>query len=100
MPEMTAEYLDRLRRAYVKPCVYCGDPASTRDHVPPRSMSKLGKTVRACWQCNCQILRGLPIVELNQRARYVRAWLHKQPQTPQIKARIKWASTVAIGLGN
>lgn len=33
-------------------CVYCGEPATTKDHFPPKSASKTGVLLPACNECN------------------------------------------------
>ena len=59
-------------------CFYCGEPADTIDHVQPKSAttSRLGgRTVPACRDCNCTILRDLPIYTETERGARVAAIL-------------------------
>lgn len=55
----------------MKLCVYCGDPATTRDHVVPRSWRYTTYTVPACVDCNCRILRDVPLFTVEDRRAYV-----------------------------
>jgi hypothetical protein len=42
-------------------CVYCGEPADTQDHIPPKnSVHGSQNIVPACKDCNCYILRDIP----------------------------------------
>lgn len=74
-------------------CTYCGDPASTVDHVPPKRQREFFRgrpdsppfvTVPACRQCNCVILKGREGLEtVEKRKAYVAkrllSRLYRQP---------------------
>lgn len=73
----------------VKPCYYCGWPASTIDHVPPQHLrAGLNSTglserfkfyeVDACKECNCTILEGKIILTLGERKAYVKKVLRRR----------------------
>ena len=70
-----------VRTAVAVPrCHYCGDVATTRDHVRPRSLTSIGAqeqipTVPACRDCNCKILRSLPLFTDAERGARVAAVL-------------------------
>lgn len=71
----------------VSRCTYCGDLASTVDHVPPRAIRPYNiNTVPACMMCNCQILGGINMMTVRERQEYVRAFL----RTSHKRWAIKW----------
>lgn len=68
-------------------CTYCGERATTIDHVPPqharqalRDTGWRGKfvTVNACRECNCVILNGRALFTVDRRKRFVAAELTKR----------------------
>jgi len=70
------------------PCYYCGLPASTVDHVPPKVMrqriEELGlkaryeyHEVKACHECN-SALGARAILTLPERKRFMKAWLRRR----------------------
>lgn len=64
--------LRTLQLLHCESCVYCGEPADTRDHVPPLCISPNNrKTYPACRRCNCSILGNRAIPTLEERQRYV-----------------------------
>jgi len=67
--------LDQLKRLHMRRCVYCGQPADTRDHVPPKCAAPFNtKTYPACKRCNCNILNcgiGNQLLTLEQRIAFV-----------------------------
>ncbi len=73
---------------WVTPCVYCGVPADSIDHVPPRTardrileMGLASKypffTVEACRECN-SLLGGQTFWTLDERKRYIKKTLRKR----------------------
>jgi len=86
-------------------CVYCGDIATTSDHVPPTvargSILERGEQdlypffeVPACRNCNCAILNRKPAWTLTERFKLVRDYLkrntHWMPDwTPQEIAEVR-----------
>ena len=69
-------------------CIYCGDPATTKDHVPPKKWLKLFATHRkfctenkvivpSCGNCN-GILGGHPLFTIEERRAYVRTYLWRK----------------------
>lgn len=70
------------------PCAYCGNPATTEDHIPPKTDRDrivalgLGKAndfveVLACFECNCA-LGGRGLWTVAERRRFIRLWLRKR----------------------
>jgi hypothetical protein len=69
------------------PCVYCGIPAETVDHVPPRSVRPYladrcpGRfplhEVHACQECNTA-LGARPLWTLAERKRFIKSWLARR----------------------
>jgi hypothetical protein len=82
---------DRCRwqahEAISEPCFYCGVPADTTDHVPPRSvrgeLMALNITqwefveVPACHECNCA-LGARALWTLPSRKAWIKRWLRKR----------------------
>lgn len=77
-------WYDNIGRAGDDPCVYCGAPSTSYDHVPPLvaiermseqqiSHAKLRK-FPACAECNA-MLSGHNICDLNDRTKHVRVKL-------------------------
>jgi len=66
--------IDRIAHrleAYPGVCVYCGDDATTRDHLTPRlSSGEHPHTVPACHRCN-SILGPFPSVSIPERAAFI-----------------------------
>lgn len=72
---------------FITPCTYCGDIATTVDHVVPRVY--IGRfepserrrlrlqTVPACHECN-SVLGAQVFRSLTERGEYVRAWIAKR----------------------
>lgn len=69
-------------------CMYCGDIATTRDHVPPKkwlnlfSLHALHLTenkvvVPACRNCNC-VLGAKPLFTIEERRAYMRTYLWRK----------------------
>lgn len=57
-------------------CTYCGDYATTYDHVPPRTVSPQSTyTVPACDMCNSRILHDVHILTVIERRLYVQHYL-------------------------
>jgi hypothetical protein len=83
----------------MKLCVYCGELATTRDHAPPRYMSRLGgKTYPACKECN-QRLGAMPLDNIQVRAEWLSGYFKRRlKRSPSIKLRYRyeWACRVAI----
>lgn len=53
-------------------CIYCGDRATSRDHVPPRCETPgVTATYPACSDCNSGILGGRPLMTVEARRAYV-----------------------------
>jgi len=50
MSQHCREYRVRLTGFW---CTYCGEPATTEDHFPPKSHSSGGFLIPACKECNC-----------------------------------------------
>lgn len=71
---------------YITPCIYCGMPASSVDHIPPQSMRmQLGavelaaiheQEVPACRECN-SALGARPLLTVTERRAYVKDWLRR-----------------------
>lgn len=61
-------------------CIYCGDLATTRDHVPPTSIKSLNQqTYPACKDCNLYILRDcIPLGTIEERRIYIGEILEKR----------------------
>lgn len=69
-------------------CVYCGDIASTVDHVPPTTIrERMSATDRedfefvvvpACRECNCAILSGKPLYTVEDRTAFVKEALQRR----------------------
>ena len=76
--------------SYVSPCVYCGMPADSVDHVPPRYMrAQLSQLelkamtvieVPACRECNCA-LGARPLLTVGHRRAWIKEWLKKRYRT-------------------
>lgn len=74
-------------KATASPCYYCGCPAETVDHVPPRSVRpiliQMGVTrwdfieVEACKECNC-VLGHKSLWTLTERKAYIKQWLRRR----------------------
>ena len=71
---------------FIEPCVYCGQPADSIDHIPPRSLRsflpEIGlvakeQEVHACRECNC-VLGARPILTIGERRAFVKLWLKKR----------------------
>lgn len=70
-----------MRRVGFNPCTYCGMPAETLDHVPPRRIRKMLKeeevrrwpfvTVASCLECN-SLLGSLRLMTVIQRKAYIK----------------------------
>ena len=63
-------------------CIYCGQPANTRDHLIPRTMTgeawrTVVLTVPACKECN-NLLGPAPLVTITERRAFVHAKLRKR----------------------
>ncbi len=70
---------ESLRRKHLPPCTYCGEPADTRDHVPPKVVAPFNrKTVPACHRCNCSILLDKFLITVEERRAYVLKVLRRQ----------------------
>lgn len=55
-------------------CFYCGEYATTRDHIIPKShrIKNINPvTVPACHECNC-VLRDIVFNNLNERLSYIK----------------------------
>lgn len=77
------------------PCHYCGVPADTTDHVPPRAYrdaaKKLGYAlveVDACRECNTA-LGARRLWTLPERKRFIKKWLAKK-YARYLKDSPKW----------
>lgn len=89
-------------------CVYCGDPAQSRDHTTPyahagriprrkrRGGSDAGETVPACTECN-SALRDQFIVGVESRRAFIYDWLRER-YAQTIAAR-SWTSDELSELG-
>ncbi len=73
--------------ADVDTCWYCGEMATTRDHIRPTSSVATGLrslTVPACRDCNCRILGDRPLYTDTERGLFVLAQLQdKRCKTKQ-----------------
>ena len=75
---------------YVSPCVYCGMPADSVDHVPPRYIrAQLAQVelkpvtvveVPACRECNCA-LGARPLLTVGHRRAWIKDWLKRRYRT-------------------
>lgn len=64
--------LTKLREVHLPQCAYCGDPATTKDHVPPRAFRPQSiLTVPACVMCNSKILGDKALMTVEVRKAYV-----------------------------
>ncbi len=70
-------------------CWYCGEVATSRDHIVPRSQTAIGVhslTVPACRDCNCAILNDIDIRTDRKRGVFVLGRLsqrlRKTPEPP------------------
>lgn len=76
----------------LEPCAYCGMPADSKDHVIPRSYSRMmydvhnsrsklletfGETVPCCHECN-SLLGATPALTVPERKKFVKAALKKR----------------------
>ena len=64
-------------------CIYCGEPATDRDHVIPCAYRAAPRhysthTVPSCRECNQKILHDLPYFTVFQRTEYVAGVLRKR----------------------
>lgn len=74
-------------RAYLTPCIYCGMPCDSTDHIPPRHLRDqlvgldlvaLGeKEVPACRECNSALGRR-PLITVLERRGYVKNFLRRK----------------------
>lgn len=55
---------------YGETCVYCGQPADTKDHVPPQIYAESGDCYPACMECN-RTLGTNPNVNLAERKKFL-----------------------------
>lgn len=75
-----------LRIKHLPKCTYCNEPATTRDHVPPRCLLPFNeKTVPACRRCNSGILRDLPLPTVELRKTYVAGFLAANGQNWRLR---------------
>lgn len=65
------------RTVYGQWCLYCGEPASCRDHFPPASHSTVGVLFPSCLECNLLAGTHHP-QDLVSRTRYVRGAIAKR----------------------
>lgn len=75
------------KELYIRPCVYCGMPADTVDHVPPRHMrvqiQALGlvgiqeREVPACRECN-SALGARPLLTVTERRDYMKDFIRRR----------------------
>lgn len=71
---------------YVSPCAYCGMPADSVDHIPPRHMrvqlselelqAMIVMEVPACRECN-SALGAKPLLTVGARREWVKSWLSR-----------------------
>ena len=89
-------------------CFYCGLPASTVDHVPPKNLRDrveiLGLSnrytfheVQACFECNTSALGGRAIWTLSARKQFVKRWLRKRYK--RLLGAPKWTDREIMELG-
>lgn len=65
-------YWAALQAKHLPACTYCGEPATHRDHVPPRKLRPTNTTtVPACLDCNIRILGDKPLMTVQARKKYV-----------------------------
>ncbi len=91
---------------YITPCVYCGMPASSIDHIPPRHMRRQfsaidlsavhEREVPACLECN-SALGARPLLTITERRDYVKAWLRRR-YTKYLKIP-NWTDAELLELG-
>ncbi len=77
----------------LEPCVYCGEVATTKDHVVPRAfyasvadtldarnkvLRNVGVTVPACFECNCNLLGDVPVLTVLGRRQVVKRALKRK----------------------
>lgn len=72
---------------YIQPCIYCGMPADTVDHVPPRHMraqlqelqllAVYEREVPACRECNCT-LGSRPLLTITERRDYMKDFIRRR----------------------
>lgn len=72
---------------YIKPCVYCGLPGDSVDHIPPRSLRRQlldielvamkEMEVPACRECNAA-LGARPIITITERREYIKKYLRRR----------------------
>ncbi len=72
---------------YIRPCSYCGMPADSVDHIPPRHMraqltavelvAVVVEEVPACRECN-SALGCRPLLTIGQRREFIKDWLTKR----------------------
>lgn len=75
-----------LQAKHLPPCTYCGEPATTRDHVPPRAFKPFNTfTVPCCRRCNQEILRDLSLHTVDVRREYVQNELRRLQGVPAAK---------------
>ena len=76
----------------LKPCIYCGIPSDSIDHIPPRHMRDqlLGVglvamherevlEVASCRECN-SALGARPLITITERRAYIKTYLRKRYQ--------------------
>ena len=83
---MGQSYSSESESVYLTPCIYCGMPANSVDHIPPRKMrhqfSCVGlvamneQEVRSCRECN-SALGARPLLTVTERRAYVKEYLRR-----------------------
>lgn len=85
--EPGVSYMGEADGVYVSPCIYCGFPANSIDHVPPRHMRlQLSacaliaiheREVPACRECN-SVLGARPLLTILERRNYIKQALRRR----------------------
>lgn len=78
--DMQKKIVQRLARLQDLPCIcmYCGEPASDREHVYPRSkFGERGIKVWACRECNL-IASDKVFLDIEEKGEYIRSELRKK----------------------
>lgn len=100
----------------IRRCIYCGDPATDRDHVIPVAWKAAPRhydchTVPSCADCNQKILRDRLIFTVEERAEFVLKELSKRlakvldgwsgeglsPEVADLAIRVEHAKELAKG---